>query len=383
MKLAVLGLFLAVGAATPIETTRQMLDLTIVTNYPAKAKEFYGDILGLKVVVASGDTTTYQIGEGTIDLLAAPKPLQAYPGFEGGIGISGIALYLTDADRFANRMHDHGKPEPNFLAPRPDIKVARVTDPDGNWVELIFLKTPQNQMAIIFQVADEARSREFYGKTLGMPDAPPHGKSETGLLYAYTAGGSSVLVRGAKKGSTVHTGPIAAFAGLRSIRFTVKDVDAVASALKQSGVSIPVAPHDGPHGSRAMFIADPDGNYLEFVSLPCNPAVRYTFFPGSRLVQQEAVVKTSEPDITYYYDAGTSTIAANAFEHLAIRLSRRRGARHPPVARRQRASRRRLRRTVRSVIQIMDSNTVTWSAPEPNRGPRQGWRGVLPWKVCG
>ncbi len=43
-------------------------------------------------------------------------------------------------------------------------------------------------------------------------------------------------------------------------------------------------------------------------------AVRYTIFPGSRLIQQEAVVKTAEPDITYYYDAGL-TIAANAYQH--------------------------------------------------------------------
>ena len=42
--------------------------------------------------------------------------------------------------------------------------------------------------------------------------------------------------------------------------------------------------------------------------------VRYTFFPGSRLVQQEAVVKTADPDITYYYDAGL-TIGAEAYQH--------------------------------------------------------------------
>ena len=271
-RVSVLGLAMFLGLATAenklIETTRQMLDLTIVTNYPAKAKEFYGDILGLKVLAASGGTTTYQVGEGTIDLVAAAKPLQAYPGFESGIGISGVALYLTDADRFSNRMHDHGKPEPNFLASRGDMKVARVTDPDGNWIELIFLREPLNQMAIILRVADEAKSREFYGKTLGMPDAPQHGKPDTAMGYAYTAGGSTLMIRGARKGSTVHTGPAPAIAGLRSIRFPVKDVDAVARSLKDSGVSIPVAPHDGPNGTRTMYVADPDGNYLEFVSAP-------------------------------------------------------------------------------------------------------------------
>jgi|SRR5579862_7518637 len=272
-RLAVLALSVFVGVAAPetkpIETTRQMLDLTIVTNYPAKAKEFYGDIVGLKVLGSSGDTTRYQVGDGTINLVAAPKPLQAYPGFEGGIGISGVALYLSDPDRFANRMHDHGKPEPNFLMGKGGSKLTRLTDPDGNWIELVFLANSDavGQMAIILQVADEAKSREFYGKTLGMPDAPPHGKPETGLLYAYTAGRSTILIRGGRKGSPVHTGNPANLAGYRSIRFPVKDVDALAASLRESGVAIPVAPHDGgPGGARSMYVTDPDGNYLEFVS---------------------------------------------------------------------------------------------------------------------
>ena len=33
-------------------------------------------------------------------------------------------------------------------------------------------------------------------------------------------------------------------------------------------------------------------------------AIRYVFFPGSRLIQQEAVVSTNEPDTAYFYDAG-------------------------------------------------------------------------------
>ena len=36
----------------------------------------------------------------------------------------------------------------------------------------------------------------------------------------------------------------------------------------------------------------------------------YTFYPGSRLVQQEAVLTTREPDVAYYYDAGIDMAAA-------------------------------------------------------------------------
>ncbi len=33
-------------------------------------------------------------------------------------------------------------------------------------------------------------------------------------------------------------------------------------------------------------------------------SLAYTFYPGSRLIKQEAVVRTSEPDVAYFYDAG-------------------------------------------------------------------------------
>jgi len=38
-------------------------------------------------------------------------------------------------------------------------------------------------------------------------------------------------------------------------------------------------------------------------------SIQYTFYPGSRLVLQEAVMKTKEPDVAYFYDAGLKMTA--------------------------------------------------------------------------
>jgi hypothetical protein len=38
--------------------------------------------------------------------------------------------------------------------------------------------------------------------------------------------------------------------------------------------------------------------------------IRYTFYPGSRLLHQEAIVTTGEPDTAFYYDAGLRMAAA-------------------------------------------------------------------------
>ena len=43
---------------------------------------------------------------------------------------------------------------------------------------------------------------------------------------------------------------------------------------------------------------------------PFDGGVAYTFFPGSRLVQQEAVLTTYDADVAYYYDAGLEMAAA-------------------------------------------------------------------------
>jgi catechol 2,3-dioxygenase-like lactoylglutathione lyase family enzyme len=262
----------------PIETTRPMVDLILVTNDGGKLTEFYGEVLGLKQLVSAemkgvGQVTSFQLGTASINIVAAAKPVPQHDGgFEGGIGIRGVALFLPDADRFSKSMVSHGLPEPKFLTGKTGAKVARTTDPDGNWVELIFpgAAAPAeslNQIAIVLMVADEAKSREFYGKTLGIPETPPHGKPETGLLYAYTAGKATILVKGIKN-ATAHTGKVMDAAGYRSIRFSVKDVDALAAELRESGVPIPSPPHKGHGGAQAMYVADPDGNYLEFLSAP-------------------------------------------------------------------------------------------------------------------
>ena len=40
-------------------------------------------------------------------------------------------------------------------------------------------------------------------------------------------------------------------------------------------------------------------------------ALAYTFYPGSRLIQQEAVLTTNDPDVAYYYDAGLDMASAD------------------------------------------------------------------------
>ena len=51
-------------------------------------------------------------------------------------------------------------------------------------------------------------------------------------------------------------------------------------------------------------------------------SIRYVFFPGSRLVEQAAVMHTREPDTAYFYDAGLSmTVEADRLSAAHVRAS--------------------------------------------------------------
>ena len=57
--------------------------------------------------------------------------------------------------------------------------------------------------------------------------------------------------------------------------------------------------------ARARSMGDRLEIFFEGLRLgPFQGGVAFTFFPGSRLIQQEAVASTNEPDTAYFYDAG-------------------------------------------------------------------------------
>ncbi len=83
---------------------------------------------------------------------------------------------------------------------------------------------------------------------------------------------------------------------------------------------IPVAHPDGTRAFHGLFVpksvrAVTIGNRVELIfdGLTMGPfagSIRYTFFPGSRLIEQSAVVSTNEADTAYLYEVGLSMAAA-------------------------------------------------------------------------
>jgi catechol 2,3-dioxygenase-like lactoylglutathione lyase family enzyme len=255
-----------VRAETAFQAATQNADVTIVTNRMKELVEFYGGACGLHRM--DGPGTRFAIGDAALNLVSPARPATQFAEpMNLAIGIRGVALRLSDADSFETRLVAMGRPKPQFLTPAPTAKLLRTTDPDGNWVELVFAGPDLNHVAVILMVADEAKSRDFYGNTLGLKSAKPHGNEKTGLFYAYELGTATILVKGAEKSAPVRTGPVEETCGYRALTFHVADVDAAAASLRGRGVAIAKQPFVKSTGQRALYATDPDGNYLEFLSV--------------------------------------------------------------------------------------------------------------------
>ena len=115
--------FLAMADSAPlIETTKPMLDPTIVTNDAAAAKVFYEEIVGLKPLgtasIANGaQLMRYQIGSATLRIVNPKAPVTKHTEtMDKAVGIRGLALYLPEAaEDFGKRLASHGRPEPNWI----------------------------------------------------------------------------------------------------------------------------------------------------------------------------------------------------------------------------------------------------------------------------
>jgi glyoxylase I family protein len=267
---------------TPIELVKSTLDVGIIVSDLDKAKVFYGEVLGFKpmapIPLPDGTAITrFANGSSAIKLRAFPNASK-YPGaVRKAVGFRLITFLVDDFDGILARVAAQGVPPPKAMEVGHDgMKYAFAADPDGNQIELVSLPPGQtaagyDRIQVGLTVSDPERSRAFYGKILGFHEEKPLApKALNGdLEYIFTAGKSNIKFW---KGDGVdlprHTGKIEDALGFRYFTFIVKDLDTVYAAAKASGAAVPVPPRELGKIARIMMLADPDGNWVEFVSIP-------------------------------------------------------------------------------------------------------------------
>lgn len=251
------------------------LDIGLVTADASKSRSFYGEVLGFREEESrpfGGDAVQYRFraGDQLIKLLDLPQRPESHPsGIYERIGYRVIAVFVDDLPALRERIHATGRgtTEPKIILGALAISFAK--DPDGNMLELIGLPEPQgdalgNRLQVGLTVGDAERSRDFYGRVLGLAEQPQMDMGKGLTRYAFSAG-STTLKFWCPGGELMRaSGPIERAVGIRFVTFSVTDLDSVRDDLESRGASTVVAPTRLVSGSRIMFVEDPDGNWIEF-----------------------------------------------------------------------------------------------------------------------
>jgi predicted enzyme related to lactoylglutathione lyase len=218
--------------------------------------------------------TRYVSGTAIIKLRAVPQAARHPTAIREAVGFRLLTIYVTDFESVLGRWKATGAAEPRPIPAPKGAQAALLADPDGNPIELVGMPDDNmaglDKMAIGLTVSNVEKSREFYGKVLGLQEsrpatpASPNGATE----YRFMAGKTQIAFwPGLSANLPAHTGNITEALGFRYFTFMVKDLDATAAALKARGAKIVMEPRDFGAIALIMMVSDPDGNWIEFAAL--------------------------------------------------------------------------------------------------------------------
>ena len=129
-----------------INITKTAIDLGIVTTNGDAMLVFYRDVLGLKVqgqmAMPGGSGTMHRLlcGDSLIKLVVMPSlPAAAVPGgIQGGAGYRYWTITVSNLTEMVKACADADVPVVwSEREIRPGVRIAMVSDPDGNWVEFL------------------------------------------------------------------------------------------------------------------------------------------------------------------------------------------------------------------------------------------------------
>jgi catechol 2,3-dioxygenase-like lactoylglutathione lyase family enzyme len=262
-----------------MQLSKAELDVGIATLAADQALAFYRDVLGLTELppLAMGELGTQhrlRVGGHVLKLYDfTQRPEASEGGTDKAIGMRLLAFVLDDLPAVLARFDAAGHAYRTLSVPEETpYRVAFANDADGNALELVGLRKPAGdkltaRLQVGLTVSDIARSRHFYGELMGFAEQPemrlPSSMGVVGnVRYGFTAGASTIKFW-SRGELPVRTGAPAKRTGIRLMTAWVDDVDAAHALLRSRGVTIKVAPNDLGGLARVMFLADPDGNWIE------------------------------------------------------------------------------------------------------------------------
>jgi predicted enzyme related to lactoylglutathione lyase len=232
----------------------------------AKVLTFYNEAIGLETaptlnMPGGGQMSQFHIGTSLFKFTTVAAGRQEKTGPVLDVtGLRVFAYFYADEAAVTRAFTSHGYPAPEFQGAAGHRR-AMVTDPDGQWVELVV--DPSRGDASHFElgatVSDMERSRAFYREFVGLDELPAV-DSAFGRTFRFRLGPKSANILNlwaARPGAAANT-------YTAGIQYVISDAEAVDARAKAGSVKItqPLGPFGG--GLRTIWLADPDGitNYF-------------------------------------------------------------------------------------------------------------------------
>jgi predicted enzyme related to lactoylglutathione lyase len=231
----------------------------------AKVLAFYNDAIDLQPLNAlnmpgGGQMSLFHIGTSQFKFTTAGNRQEPSGPVLDVTGLRVYTFFYPDEAQLTSQFTSHGYPAPQFDGPSSHRR-AMVTDPDGQWVELIVLGPGDRNVGfqVGLTVADVDRSRAFYREFVGLDELPAV-ESAFGKAYRFKLGHQSANILNLW---AAHPGAVAN-TYTAGIQYVVNDVEAIDARGKAANVKItqPLGPFG--QGLRTVWMADPDGitNYF-------------------------------------------------------------------------------------------------------------------------
>jgi predicted enzyme related to lactoylglutathione lyase len=231
----------------------------------AKDLEFYGDVIGLQSLnglnmPGGGQMSLFHIGTSQFKFTTAANRKDPSGPVLDVTGLRVFTYFYADEATVVKAFTSRGYPAPQFEGPASHRR-AVVTDPDGQWVELVVdpKSGDPSHFEIGATVSDMTRSRAFYREFVGLEELPAI-DGAFGKTYRFKLGNRSSNVLNlwaAHPGAATNT-------YTAGIQYVVSDVDSVDARAKAANVKITQPLGMFGQGLKTVWLADPDGitNYF-------------------------------------------------------------------------------------------------------------------------
>jgi predicted enzyme related to lactoylglutathione lyase len=236
--------------------------------------KFYADAIGIQPLNAlnmpgGGQMSLFHIGTSQFKFTGAGQRAEKSGPVLDVTGLRVFTYFYADEAAVTKAFTSHGYPAPDFQGPAGHRR-AMVTDPDGQWCELVIGGDPSH-FEIGATVKDLDRSRAFYLGFVGLEELPVT-DTAFGKTYRFKLGPKSANVLNlwtAHAGATANT-------YTAGIQYVVSDVDAVDARAKANHITITQPLGMFGQGLKTVWLADPDGitNYFAQIlrtNRPVNP----------------------------------------------------------------------------------------------------------------